>query len=124
RKPPKWPATQVAAFSSARRWSGAVFGADRGWVLGAPDALLGPGHAVRDRAEALAASGMRVLLLAGANAPLPDDVPPTGVAPAALVCLEERVRDDAPDTLAYFREQGVDVKVISGDHPETVAAVA
>src|SRR5262249_55730920 len=68
--PPAWTPTEVAPFSSARRWSGAVFGGDRGWVLGAPDALLGAGDPARTRAEQLAASGMRVLLLAGGDAPL------------------------------------------------------
>ena len=121
---PGWSPTQVAPFSSARRWSGAVFGNERGWVLGAPDALLRARDPARKRAEQLAASGMRVLLLAGGDAPLPTDGAPTGVTPVALVCLEERVREEAPATLAYFRQQGVAVKVISGDHPTTVAAVA
>ncbi|MEO7555353.1 MAG: HAD-IC family P-type ATPase, partial [Acidimicrobiales bacterium] len=121
---PGWVATQVAAFSSARRWSGAVFGQGRGWVLGAPDALLEPDDPVRAEAEAIAASGLRTLLLAAADAPLPDSGAPAGIAPVALVCLEERIRDDAADTLDYFRSQGVAVKVISGDHPRTVAAVA
>jgi cation-transporting ATPase E len=122
--PPGWTPTQVRSFSSARRWSGTVFGQDRGWVLGAPDALLLPGDAVRAEAEAVAATGLRTLLLAAADAPLPEDGPPTAVAPVALVCLEERIRAEAPDTLDYFRSQGVEVKVISGDHPRTVAAVA
>jgi cation-transporting ATPase E len=121
--PPGWVAGQLAAFSSARRWSGAVLD-DVGWVLGAPDALLPDDHPARERGEQLASLGMRVLLLASADAPLPEDAPPSGLEPAALVCLEERVREDAPATLDYFREQGVAVKVISGDHPITVAAVA
>ncbi|MGI8662461.1 MAG: HAD-IC family P-type ATPase [Acidimicrobiales bacterium] len=122
--PPGWTPTQVAPFSSERRWSGAVFGQRRGWVLGAPDALLVAGDEVRADAEAMAATGLRTLLLAGARAPLPDDGAPLDIAPVAIVCLEERIRPEASSTVAYFQSQGVTLKVISGDHPRTVAAVA
>ena len=86
---------------------------------------------VAARAAALAASGNRVLLLATTTAPLPtgpDGRPagqlPPGLIPAALVVLNERIRDDAADTLRFFTEQGVALYVISGDNPQTVGAVA
>ena len=68
--------------------------------------------------------GQRVLLLAHADAPLGGEVLPAGLQPAALVLLEEKVRPDAAETLRYFPEQGVALKVISGDNPRTVGAVA
>jgi cation-transporting ATPase E len=65
-----------------------------------------------------------VLLLSHTEAPLQGETLPEGLQPVCLVILSERVRKDAPETLAYFRKQGVQIKVISGDNPATVATVA
>lgn len=124
--PGGWARTAAIPFSSARKWSAAAF-AERGtWVLGAPEIVgVGAGAAV-ERAAELAATGRRVLLLSRTAAPLDPDsnVLPAGLEPAALVLLEERLRPDAAATLAFFAEQGVALKVISGDSPNTVGAVA
>ncbi|MDA8255318.1 MAG: HAD-IC family P-type ATPase [Betaproteobacteria bacterium] len=122
------PALQGAvAFSSVRKWSGATLGELGTWVLGAPDILLAdrPGteslvQQVRERA----ASGLRVLLLARSETPLDANRLPAELAPVALVLLSERVRADAETTLRDIAAQGVTVRLISGDHPATVAAVA
>jgi cation-transporting ATPase E len=126
---PGWTPAWRAAFSSARKFSGAGFG-DRGdWVLGAPDILLRRATGAPEAAERAAAvvddhsrRGRRVLLLARVDGRPGDDPPPN--RPVAVVALEERIRADAADTLGYFHRQGVAVKVISGDDPRTVAAVA
>jgi cation-transporting P-type ATPase E len=122
-----WLATQTVPFSSARKWSGAEFGTKGTWVLGAPDVLLrnapASGPTLR-RALEHAEAGRRVVLLARTDASLGLEEPPEGIASVAFVILGDRVRETASDTLAYFAGQGVQVKVISGDHPETVAAVA
>jgi cation-transporting P-type ATPase E len=127
-------------FSSARKWS-AVCTEEDTWVLGAPEMVLptaGPtaaptaapdaGTAARARADELAAEGRRVLLLArspGRPVVVDDDaLLPTGLAPVALVVLAERVREDAREVLRYFTDQGVALKVISGDNPRTVGVVA
>ena len=120
--------TAHVPFSSARKWSAATFGADGTWVLGAPDVVL---RAIPDSpalgaaVETYATQGKRVLLLAHTDQPItgPDALPP-GLAPHTLALLEDKVRADAAETLHYFADQGVTVKVISGDHPATVAAVA
>ena len=119
---PGWELETAVPFSSARKWSGATFRDEGSWVLGAPDVLLDRDHPLSDRVEALAATGRRVLLLARAGSV--DGRLPADVEPVALVCLEERIRGDAADTIAYFAEQGVALKVISGDNPATVGAVA
>ncbi|MEA2686216.1 MAG: cation-transporting P-type ATPase [Actinomycetota bacterium] len=120
---PGWTVERAVPFSSARKWSGATF-ADRGsWLLGAPDVLLGSLDPLSGRVEALAASGVRVILLARSAEAL-GERPPSDLEPVALVCLEEQVRPEAAETVAYFHAQGVAVMVISGDHPETVGAVA
>ena len=121
--PAGWRLTRRYAFSSARKWSAASFDRHGRWLLGAAELLLPSADPVRRQAEQLAASGARVLLLArwdGSG----DEPEPASLRPAALVRLEQRVRADAPDTLAYFAAQGVTVKVLSGDSAAAVGEVA
>jgi cation-transporting ATPase E len=121
---PSKAVTEQVPFSSARKWSGGCVGDGGAWVLGAPDVLLPTGDSRRARATERALAGARVLLVARV-AELPGHGEALGpLDPQALVILEERVREDAAATLAYFRDQGVALKVISGDSPATVAAVA
>ncbi len=132
--PPGWTVTDAAAFSSARKWSGASFDGRGTWLLGAPEVLMPAGTPSLERAEELADEGLRVLLLASSDRSLEEvagqthagtsDGAASAVVPVAFVLIEQRVRPDAADTLAYFAEQGVAIKVISGDHPRTVGAVA
>jgi cation-transporting P-type ATPase E len=122
-----WLAARTVPFSSARKWSGADFGTRGTWVLGAPDVLLGsrPGDdAQLTRARTHAEAGRRVVLLGRTDAPIEADARPVGLVPVAFVILTDRVRETASTTLAYFARQGVDVRVLSGDYPQTVAAVA
>jgi cation-transporting ATPase E len=121
---PGWALQRSVAFSSVRKWSGATFDEHGTWVLGAPDVVLEPADSLRERVEDLASTGVRVLLLARSAEVLAESPELPATEPVALVVLEERIREDAPGTLAYFAEQGVAVKVISGDHPTTVGAVA
>lgn len=130
-------------FSSERKWSAMSFGDDadaaqpgiRGtWVIGAPEIVLERGSSERadrtlDRCAELAREGRRVLLLARTDEPLSQaeadaETLPEGLRPQLVVTLRERIRSDAPRTVEYFREQGVGMRVISGDDPRTVAAVA
>lgn len=131
--PPKgegWKTVVNVAFSSARKWSGATFAGHGTWVLGAPEivlAHLSPSDPVRTEADRLAAEGRRVVALVRGSAPLSQDKVPTlppGLVPAGLVVLSERIRPEAAATFRYFAEQKVALKIISGDNPRTVAAVA
>jgi magnesium-transporting ATPase (P-type) len=124
--PDGWTVGESVPFSSARKWSAAAFGSKGTWVLGAPDVILrdAPREDELLRALAHAESGRRVVLLAKTDAALDGEALPAGLVPTAFVVLGDRVRETASTTLAYFARQGVEVKVISGDHPETVAAVA
>ncbi len=121
---PGWSVESTAAFSSARKWSGAEFDGQGRWVLGAPDVLLPADDERRREAEGLAARGLRVLLLGRAGRPLDGPDLPGAVDPVALVVLDQKVRPDARDTLDYFAAQQVAVKVISGDSATSVGAVA
>ncbi|MDA8358949.1 MAG: HAD-IC family P-type ATPase [Actinomycetota bacterium] len=123
--PEGWQAGRSVPFSSARKWSAMDFGDAGTWVLGAPEVVL-PGLTgpVAARVSMHAAAGRRVLLLARSVAPLLGDDLPPGLAAAGLMLLEERLRPEAAATLGYLRRQGVAVKILSGDSPATVAAVA
>jgi cation-transporting ATPase E len=124
--PEGWRAEAAVPFSSARKWSGASFAGHGAFLLGAPEVLLGrDGHGdLLRRAEVLATEGRRVVLLASAAGPLDGERPPAGLVPRAMVVIGDQVRGDAAGTIAWFAAEGVQVKVVSGDHPRTVAAIA
>ena len=122
--PPGWTQSANAPFKSATKWSGVSYGEHGNWVIGAPDVLLPPGSAEAKQAEQIGARGLRVLLLGSSDRPVDDADAPGTVTPVALVTLEQRVRPDAAQTLEYFAEQDVAVKVISGDNAVSVGAVA
>ena len=114
-------------FSSARKWSAWGTGGES-WILGAPEFVIDEAVATNavllERVRAIAAQGSRVVALVRADEAVVDDELPARRAVAALVVLEEDLREDAAETLDYFRSQGVHVRVISGDNPTTVGALA
>src|SRR5436305_1199833 len=120
------PVTSEVPFSSRWKWSACrLEGELTTLVLGAPDVLLGGG------ATALVAehevAGRRTLVLGAGPAELSppgDGTAAPEIEPLAVIALEEHVRPEARDTIEFLREQGVVVKVLSGDSPATVAAVA
>ncbi|CAM5743252.1 cation-translocating P-type ATPase [Mycolicibacterium aubagnense] len=122
--PPGWTQTANAPFKSATKWSGVSYGEHGNWVLGAPDVLLAAGSPEAEQAEQIGAQGLRVLLLGSSDRSVDAPDAPGEVTPAALVTLEQRVRPDAGETLEYFAQQHVSVKVISGDNAVSVGAVA
>ncbi|MFN8035598.1 MAG: HAD-IC family P-type ATPase [Acidimicrobiia bacterium] len=124
-EPDGWSPDGAVPFSSARKWSATAFAGQGSWVLGAPE-MVWPeaGAPVRAQADEQAARGSRVLLLARTDDALRGEELPDGLQALALVLLHEKVRPDAAEALRYFDEQGVRLRVISGDNPRTVGAVA
>lgn len=121
-----WRAVKRMAFSSSTKWSGADFGENGRYVVGAPEFIMGDRYdSIRSEAEPWSERGCRVLLLAAYDTAF-DDGPlqSAHVAPIALVFLSNLLRSDAQETFRYFASQGVSVRVISGDNPITVAQVA
>jgi cation-transporting ATPase E len=124
RSGPGWTVVASEAFSSARKWAATTF-ADHGtYYLGAPDILLdSTDETSRAAVETHATAGQRVLLLAHCDGEIDPSLSQHPV-PLALLMLTDTVRPDAPEILRFFAEQGVQLKVISGDNVSTVAAVA
>ncbi|MGV0610456.1 cation-translocating P-type ATPase [Mycobacterium kansasii] len=122
--PPGWVPTATASFKSATKWSGASYRDHGNWVIGAPDVLLDPASAAAEQAERIGGRGLRVLLLAASEVAVDHPDAPGRVSPVALVVLEQKIRPDARETLEYFADQGISVKVISGDNAASVGAVA
>jgi magnesium-transporting ATPase (P-type) len=128
-------AERVAAevpFSSEWKWSGAALSGGSTYVMGAPDVLAEAGALtlppdLARKLERETAAGRRVVAFGESAAALPADAaaaPPPRLTPLALVVLEETLRPDAAETIAYMREQEIDLKLISGDARATVTAVA
>lgn len=116
--------TSRIAFNSKRKWS-ALTARDTSWIMGAPEILFpNAKSSFRITTDNYAKEGLRVLALASTPGAVSEKTLPTKLTPAAFVTLEEKVRGDAAETLRFFKEQGVELKVISGDNPRTVAAVA
>jgi cation-transporting ATPase E len=123
-EPVGWWRTATVPFSSSRKWSAAGFGDFGWWVIGAPEMMMPNDAAVQRAATKATVGGKRVLLLAHSRSGVEGEQLPRDLTGVALVLLSDVIRSDAADTLRYFAEQGVSVKVISGDHPDTVAAIA
>jgi cation-transporting ATPase E len=123
--PDGWARQAAVPFSAARKWSAASFAGHGTWVLGAPEMMLPASQrALLSQAADLAAGGRRVLALARTGRPLDGESLPADLRPVAFILLAERLRPDASDAIRYFASQGVAMKVISGDSPLTVSAVA
>src|SRR5215207_10030329 len=119
-------------FSSEWKWSGLSFGRGETYVLGAPDVLMARGSLalpvpLQRSLEQNTKAGRRVVAFGRASGGLPDNPysdPPPAVTPLALIVLQETLRPDAQETIRFMREQEMDLKLISGDAPQTVTAVA
>lgn len=120
-----WRAAESVPFSSARKWSGAYFSGRGCYVMGAGEFILGAGFGpYKPKAESYSKNGQRVLLLARAGKSFNDKALPEGMRPMGLVLISDKIRKEAPKTLRFFADQGVDLKVISGDNAVTVANIA
>lgn len=122
---PAWPVVARVPFSSHRKWGATTFAGHGAWVLGAPE-VIGP-RLLETEASAMLANaesgGARVLLLAEAAGQVDSDQL-AALTPAALVVLAEGLRPDTLATVRYLLDEGVAIKVLSGDAPRTVAAIA
>ena len=115
----------IIPFSSDRKYSGAVFEDNVTYLMGAAQFLFPEGREdILDVCQNYAEEGLRVLVLAHSTQMAEGTELPENLEPAALLLLTDVIREEAPDTLQFFDSQEVDLKVISGDDPVTVSAIA
>ena len=120
-----WKADKVIPFTSATKWSAVTFVGHGTYVVGAPEFVMGRRYAdLKETVEEYSGQGERVLLLAKHEGPITGGQLTGKLAPMALIRIANKIRPEAPDTFRYFAQQGVAVKVISGDNPVTVSQVA
>ena len=121
-----WECTGRLPFTSKTKWSSASFRDQGAFIVGAPEFIMGSRYdELQEYVESWSSFGYRVLLVAEyAGEPSAAGLIPERLAPLALVLVSNRVRPEAEETFRYFVEQGVCIKVISGDNPVTVSEVA
>lgn len=119
------PILEKVPFSSRRKWGGIILEEYGAWVLGAPEILLADEYEeYRNQVEEEASKGRRVLLLAKVDEQTLKSGINSKIQEAALILIEDVIREEAPKVIKYFKKQDVSLKVISGDNPVTVSAVA
>lgn len=117
-------AEQVVPFSSARKWSGARINGVS-YVIGAPEFVFKKKTKTLEKnTEEMAKKGYRVMVVASSKNKFADSELPSALKLESFIYITDKIRAEAPDTLRFFKHEGVTVKVISGDNPETVRAVA
>lgn len=122
---PVLAATALLPFSSERKFSAVTFGSAGTYILGAPEFVLKtPSQRISDLVRKYAVQGMRVLLLAHTSAGIISGAVSSVRRPVAVIVIEDRIRPDASETIKWFADNGVAVKVISGDSPDTVSSIA
>lgn len=115
----------VAPFSSARKWSGVSIENKGSFIMGAPEFVLGERAAeFKEQLEYYTKQGERVLVLVRSDEIMTDTVLPNNSEVMALIVIGDKIRKEAPDTLKFFRDQNVDIRIISGDNHITVSAIA
>ncbi|MBR1988496.1 MAG: HAD-IC family P-type ATPase [Clostridia bacterium] len=116
-----YSAEKSIPFSSERKFMGCKFRNIGAFKIGAYEFVMdNPSEEIKLLAEKYASEGLRVLLLGESDASFSNK----GVKPIALILLQDNVRKDAPRTIEWFKKNGVDIKIISGDNPVTVSEVA
>lgn len=117
-------AEQIVPFSSARKWSGARINGVS-YVIGAPEFVFKKKTKTLEKTtEEMAKKGYRVMVVASSKNKFADSELPSTLKLESFIYITDKIRAEAPDTLRFFKHEGVTVKVISGDNPETVRAVA
>lgn len=121
----EFTATHVLPFNSTRKMSAVTFANGETYVFGAPEYVLKSKNAQVDNlVKTYASKGFRVLLFAQCDGTLKDDKIPQKREPLAIVVIEDHIREDAAETIKWFKDNGVDIKIISGDNPITVSEVS
>ena len=116
---------EVIPFSSKRKYSAVTFEEEGTFIIGAPDFVIKDNFdKIATKVTRFSNQGCRVLVLGYLPNKMKSEELPKNVKPIALIVIQDHIRDDAAETIAFFKQNNVDVKVISGDNPETVSKIA
>ena len=116
---------EVIPFSSKRKYSAVTFEEEGTFIIGAPDFVIKENFAkIATKVTRFSNQGCRVLVLGHIPGKMKSEELPKTVKPIALIVIQDHIREDAAETIAFFKQNNVDVKVISGDNPETVSKIA
>ena len=119
------PPVEVIPFSSKRKYSAVNFGDKGTYIIGAPDFIIQDNFdKISDRVSRYSKDGYRVVALGHTQSKIKNDQLPKNARPVAIIIIEDHIRDDAQATISFFKQNDVDIKVISGDNPETVSKIA
>ncbi|MFA6867034.1 MAG: HAD-IC family P-type ATPase [Clostridia bacterium] len=121
-----WVATNIVPFSSARKWSGATFDGIGTFIMGASEFILSQDQILPylEKLNEYSRNGERVLCIAYSPNEFIENNKPNNINLLGFLLISDKIRKEAPITLQYFYEQDVDIRVISGDNPVTVSAIA
>ncbi|MGL5347039.1 MAG: HAD-IC family P-type ATPase [Peptostreptococcaceae bacterium] len=120
-----WNCANIVPFSSSRKWSGAAFNEYGTYIIGAPEFVLkGKYSLIKDKVEVYSTKGERVLLLVKVEDNMLQDTISGDITSLALIIIKDKIRDNVNETFDFFYNEGVDIKVISGDSPVTVSEIA
>ncbi len=119
-----WKATKKVPFSSQAKWSGISFANVGSYVIGAPEFILGNTYDSYKKVIEIYSKDYRVIAVAHSKNEFSDSSLPNDLEFIGLVCISDKIRKEAKDTISYFYKNGVDVKIISGDNPVTVSQIA
>lgn len=121
----QWDLTRAVPFSSIRKWSGATFANQGSYIMGAPEYLFTElPKEVQTQLNVASLNGERILAFAKSAEDVHSQSIPNDLQLIGWVVMEDTIRPEAPATLAYFAQQGVEVRIISGDNPQTVSHIA
>ncbi|MEG0327234.1 MAG: HAD-IC family P-type ATPase [Erysipelothrix sp.] len=113
----------MVPFSSERKWAALNFESNLNIIMGAPE-VLAPNLKMPEKITQAIQNGSRIILLGSCELPIEKNQPLQPVKPLGFIILEDQIREDAKDAIAFFQDNGVAVKVISGDNPITVSKIA
>ncbi len=115
---------KIVSFSSKQKYSGITFKEKGTYILGAPEFVLGDNFSIIQNTVKQYIDNNRVLLIAYSQYDFISNDLPNNIKPVGLILLQDKIRSDAIETIEYFRKQNVELKIISGDNPKTVAEIA
>lgn len=116
---------EVIPFSSKRKYSAVTFVEEGTFIIGAPDFVIKDQYdKISAKVKRFSEQGCRVLVLGFVSSKLKAEELPKNVKPIAIIVIQDHIREDASDTISFFKQNNVDIKIISGDNPETVSKIA